>query len=557
MSNLVYLKITGEIQGNISSGCGTPESIGNRWQLGHENEILVFSLDNTITNTGKGINIQGIRFQKLIDKSSPLLTNAITKNERLFIEINFYRINRTGRWERYYYIQLRNASLVGLYMDAGRNDIDTQDVIVIYDYILCKHLIANTEYDYMALPTDYNSMFIPRQTAPISDIIPEPTVPPAPTPQSVTPVYAKSCLKEKGCTDAGTTDEPAENFGQLAIFAQPVIDDCCGYRGPHDVVEVKQPVQPVESTMAPLALMGSLAWGEWSLSGVFTAARGIPYIGALASALYIPSAGEGSDRVPGRDEYWYEEELRQKALAGRTATTRVRFFWRDDIHGQPQVYGVHTGEGTPYEGVRVANMLWNKHTQRYEFTPAEDVDEPLITWTPTAPDDGNVPTHTGNNTPPIDQTTILVTPIPTDQNSYTTPPFPIPDVEDFNDYILVFPADSGIQPIYVYLKTARDEPGVAVGKGNLLSGNEKWLEAANSGLGAPVPTQVADKLRGKSFRNFDHFRKEFWLAVAECPELMKDFKPSNQVLIRMGLAPYPIPSEQVGGRTTFELHHLE
>lgn len=25
----------------------------------------------------------------------------------------------------------------------------------------------------------------------------------------------------------------------------------------------------------------------------------------------------------------------------------------------------------------------------------------------------------------------------------------------------------------------------------------------------------------------------------------------------MGLAPYPVPSEQVGGRITFELHHLE
>lgn len=74
------------------------------------------------------------------------------------------------------------------------------------------------------------------------------------------------------------------------------------------------------------------------------AARGVPYIGALASALYIPSAGEGSARVPGRDEFWYEEVLRQKALAGSTATTRVRFFWRDDIHGKPQVYGVHTGK---------------------------------------------------------------------------------------------------------------------------------------------------------------------------------------------------------------------
>ncbi len=298
-------------------------------------------------------------------------------------------------------------------------------------------------------------------------------------------------------------------------------------------------------------------WGEWSLTGVLGAARGIPYIGAMMSALYVPSAGEGSDRVPGRDEFWYEEELRQKALTGAKATTRVRFFWRQDEQGNMRVYGVHTGEGTPYEGVRTANMVWNSQNNQYEFTPAHGADGPLITWTPERPEGSDLPSHTGSGIKLPDQATILVTPIPDGKDEYTTSPFPVPEERDFNDYILVFPAGSGIKPIYVCLKTARDEPGVATGKGKILSGSEKWLEAASSGLGAPVPAQVASKLRGKSFRNFDHFREEFWLAVSECPELMKDFKPSNQILIRMGLAPYPVPSEQVGGRTTFELHHLE
>nr|WP_253912689.1 S-type pyocin domain-containing protein [Salmonella bongori] len=155
-------------------------------------------------------------------------------------------------------------------------------------------------------------------------------------------MYAKSCLKEKGCTDAGTTEESAENFGQIAIFAQPLVDDCCGYRHHH----ADKNIAHTTEAAAPLALSGTLAtqvYGEWSLSGVPGAARGVPYIGALASALYIPFAGEGSARVPGRDEFWYEEVLRQKALTGSTATTRGRFFWRDDIHGRPQVYGVHTG----------------------------------------------------------------------------------------------------------------------------------------------------------------------------------------------------------------------
>lgn len=44
MSNIVYLTVTGEQQGSISAGCGTTESIGNRWQSGHEDEIFTFSL---------------------------------------------------------------------------------------------------------------------------------------------------------------------------------------------------------------------------------------------------------------------------------------------------------------------------------------------------------------------------------------------------------------------------------------------------------------------------------------------------------------------------------
>ncbi|TLI90740.1 type VI secretion system tip protein VgrG [Escherichia sp. E4694] len=390
----------------------------------------------------------------------------------------------------------------------------------------------------------------------------------------VTPVYAKSCLKEKGCTDAGTAEEPVDNFGQMTIFAQPVEDDCCGYGHQHEHAddEVVQHAQSAkkrkpdaggaQATAAPLALGAATGvmtqvWGEWSLTGVLGAARGIPYVGAMMSALYVPSAGEGSDRVPGRDEFWYEEELRQKAITGAKATTRVRFFWRQDEQGNMRVYGVHTGEGTPYEGVRTANMVWNSEHNQYEFTPAHGADGPLITWTPERPEGSDLPSHTGSDIKPIDQATILVTPIPDGKDEYTTPPFPVPEERDLNDYILVFPADSGIKPIYVYLKTARDEPGVARGKGETLSGSEKWLEAASSGLGAPVPAQVADKLRGKSFRNFDHFREEFWLAVAECPELMSQFKRVNQMEIRDGNAPFSIVPEQVGGRKRFEIHHIE
>ncbi|MGI8464474.1 type VI secretion system PAAR protein [Pectobacterium punjabense] len=326
----------------------------------------------------------------------------------------------------------------------------------------------------------------------------------------------------------------------------------------HPVVVEKQEEPTVASAgVGLLTTTGVMTqvWGEWSLGGVLSAARGVPYIGALASALYIPSAGEGSDKVPGRDEHWLEDELRRKGWAGETATTRVRFFWRPDIHGKMQVYGVHTGEGTPYEGVRVANMVWDAKIQGYTFTPAPGVDGPTITWTPEKPEGAEPVTHTGSPVNPIDQPTILIYPIPGDEIETSTPPFPVPDEQDFNDWILVFPADSGVKPVYVYLQSARNKPGTVTGKGEVLSGESKWLEAASSGLGAPVPAQVADKLRGQKFERFDDFREAFWLAVAECPELIEQFSPANKALIKKGRSPYAVPKEQYGGRKVFEIHH--
>ncbi|WBM72768.1 S-type pyocin domain-containing protein [Buttiauxella sp. WJP83] len=297
--------------------------------------------------------------------------------------------------------------------------------------------------------------------------------------------------------------------------------------------------------------------GSTAVEGVLAANPLILWAGVLYSALYVGAAGEGSDKVPGRDEYWYEEELRSKAASGAKATTRVRFFWQPDIHGKMQVYGVHTGEGTQYEGVRVANMVWSTETQRYEFTPANGVDGPTITWTPGKPEGTDLPTHTGTDAPTLDQPTILVNPIPENQGDMTIPPFPVPDEKDFNDYILVFPADSGIKPIYVYLKSARDEPGTATGKGEILSGAGKWLEEeAGKGLGALIPIEIADRLRGQNFSNFGEFRKALWTEVSNSTELLNQFKLSNIAQLKSGRAPFPRKKDQVGGRVKYEIHHV-
>ncbi|ECC9752054.1 MAG TPA: type VI secretion system tube protein Hcp [Salmonella bongori] len=78
----------------------------------------------------------------------------------------FWRINRFGRWEKYYSVQRRGAFVSGIHCLFRENFLPTETISISYEYILCKHLIANTEFSYLALPENYNRLFIPRTKAP-------------------------------------------------------------------------------------------------------------------------------------------------------------------------------------------------------------------------------------------------------------------------------------------------------------------------------------------------------------------------------------------------------
>ncbi len=41
MANRIYLRLEGNKQGLISKGCSSQESIGNKYQRGHEDQIFV------------------------------------------------------------------------------------------------------------------------------------------------------------------------------------------------------------------------------------------------------------------------------------------------------------------------------------------------------------------------------------------------------------------------------------------------------------------------------------------------------------------------------------
>ncbi|MCU8648925.1 type VI secretion system tube protein Hcp, partial [Escherichia coli] len=49
MANLIYLTLNGQNQGLISAGCSSLDSIGNKAQLVHLDQIMVFELTHGLS----------------------------------------------------------------------------------------------------------------------------------------------------------------------------------------------------------------------------------------------------------------------------------------------------------------------------------------------------------------------------------------------------------------------------------------------------------------------------------------------------------------------------
>lgn len=172
-------------------------------------------------------------------------------------------------------------------------------------------------------------------------------------------------------------------------------------------------------------------------------------------------------------------------------------------------------------------------------------------WTPLVPPGAE---QLGSTTTPIAPSTPVVYPgqpvIPILPANET---FPAVDEGQVGASIPGFPADMELPSPDVLFLDRRDDPGVATGIGRDVTGI--WLgEAARTG-GAPIPKQIADKLRGQEFANFHRFREAFWRAVADDEHLSKQFTVTNLRLMHKGKAPFPSNDQHRGGRQKFELHH--
>ncbi|GLT18890.1 type VI secretion system protein [Vibrio zhanjiangensis] len=148
MSAIAYLSIESISSGCLSTGCNTPESMGNSYQLWHKDEITVLSFSHSVAYDNRSIH-NPIQIVKKVDKASPVLAQACSDGEELKCHLTFYRPNPKGGSELFYEINLTGALIrsVSTHMphviDFNENEM-TETVIIAYRDINWRHVGANT-----------------------------------------------------------------------------------------------------------------------------------------------------------------------------------------------------------------------------------------------------------------------------------------------------------------------------------------------------------------------------------------------------------------------------
>ena len=160
MPTPAYLVINGSRQGLITAGAFTQESVGNIYQEGHENQILVQAFSHQIIvprdpqsgqPTGQRVH-KPLMISKVFDKSSPLIFNALTSGEVLDnCHLAWYRTSSVGIQEHYFSIELIDAVIVDVQSrmpncqdPAMAHYTQLEDVFFTYRKIKWTHEVSGT-----------------------------------------------------------------------------------------------------------------------------------------------------------------------------------------------------------------------------------------------------------------------------------------------------------------------------------------------------------------------------------------------------------------------------
>lgn len=249
-----------------------------------------------------------------------------------------------------------------------------------------------------------------------------------------------------GTTHAGTGSEPATNFGKTMIMAASATEVGLG-------------------RVAGELILRSFVWSLEMAGMVLKNAAGP--VGRVVIMAMTPT-------MLGDDSFYTEEQLRDM----RTATTRVRFQFRNDANGALQVYGIHTSAQSGQDSVPVIHAKWNADKSAMEA----HLGGITIIWTPNKGPVVTAPTRYLGVTNEL--ANILVHPISEGDDSKIQGS-PI-DEFTVEDCIITFPADSGIKSLYLVFAKPMVNP-LEVGPANDLSSR-----SAKDGLDIDhIPSQRA------------------------------------------------------------------
>lgn len=103
----------------------------------------------------------------------------------------------------------------------------------------------------------------------------------------------------------------------------------------------------------------------------------------------------------------------------------------------------------------------------------------------------------------------------------------------------------------------RNAPGV-VQASRQLESHHTLLRGAEANAGF-IPREIADRMVGQRFENFDQFRRRFWQEMAESryAQEFTSMNANNLNLMRGGNAPISHVSQHVGATSSYALHHIE
>ncbi|MFJ5254790.1 S-type pyocin domain-containing protein [Pseudomonas sp. NPDC088414] len=242
-------------------------------------------------------------------------------------------------------------------------------------------------------------------------------------------VFAKSCKLPDAIIDYSNPSgmvptDSLKDYGDLVLLGGREADDSGGV-----------PLKKISGTAIPAGL------GTFALAG--EAFKALP---AIASAAVVtPLVGLVALLMPSNlgDSALYTED---QLLALKQARTRVRLHVEQQADGSLKGYGFYTGRNRDWEMVDV--VQFTARGNRFVADLGEGIE---LIWTPAV--DGSdilgIPALEAAPQAPH----IWVYPPTTAANGILVNPVYPPE---YRDFILVFPADSGVKPVYIVLSRARD-----------------------------------------------------------------------------------------------------